>query len=339
MKRLLLTSTLLLSATLGFSQSLNEYMRLRHQYKIDHAIDVFTLDKVEGTRILELKGTINGSFREGTHVSLLINRPEGQAVQVESDFTPPEWMMIGDTPARMLIKAVRADESSPIKVFLLGAAKEEEISKFDVTLPTTKSKPAPAKAPATPSRGDRSGLFGPIGSLGRHSAKPRNTWRLPASKVTPIYASFIKRINPRLHDEEAIQMAQGVVGFCIQYKVDPRLVMAVVTVESGFDPNSVSHSGAVGLGQLMPSTARWMGVSNSYDIVDNIYGMVRLLATHMSNYSQQTSDYQRMIELTLAAYNAGDGAVRRHGGVPPYRETQNYIRHVWAYYMRYCGQG
>lgn len=93
----------------------------------------------------------------------------------------------------------------------------------------------------------------------------------------------------------------------------------------------------MGLGQLMPETARSLGVSNAYDVTQNLYGTIRYISGHIDNYRTKSGDDFDSIVLALAAYNAGPGAVRRHGGVPPYRETQNYVRKVMAIYNQLCG--
>ncbi len=113
--------------------------------------------------------------------------------------------------------------------------------------------------------------------------------------------------------------------------------MAMVMVESGFNPSATSRTGAMGLGQLMPGTAAGMGVSHAYDSIENLYGTVRLIRNHIENYQRTTGDGYTSLVLALAAYNAGAGAVSRHGGVPPYRETQNYVRKVISIYRALCG--
>ena len=109
-----------------------------------------------------------------------------------------------------------------------------------------------------------------------------------------------------------------------------RLVVAMMIAESGFDIYSTSRTGAMGLGQLMPETARGLGVTNAYDPVQNIAASVRLLRGHLDQYGGQ-------ITLTMAAYNAGPGAVRKYHGVPPYRETQRYVAKVADLYRQLCG--
>jgi soluble lytic murein transglycosylase-like protein len=111
----------------------------------------------------------------------------------------------------------------------------------------------------------------------------------------------------------------------------------MVMVESGFDPSSTSHSGAMGLGQLMPGTARWMGVNDAYDTTENLYGTVKLIRTHLNQHRRGKGDDLASLTLALAAYNAGVGAVSRAGGVPHYRETQAYVRKVIRLYFGLCG--
>lgn len=112
-----------------------------------------------------------------------------------------------------------------------------------------------------------------------------------------------------------------------RHGLDPDLVLAVVSVESAFQPGAVSHKGAQGLMQLMPGTARELGVTDALDPAQNLDGGTRYLRMLIAKYG---GDVGR----ALAAYNAGPGAVKRHRGVPPYRETHYYIDQVLKRYQR-----
>jgi soluble lytic murein transglycosylase-like protein len=92
----------------------------------------------------------------------------------------------------------------------------------------------------------------------------------------------------------------------------------------------------MGLGQLMPGTAQGLGVRNAYDTNENLWGTVRLIRKHLDNYRSDDDKYSGLV-LALAAYNAGAGAVAKHGGVPPYKETQDYILKVTTWYRKLCG--
>jgi soluble lytic murein transglycosylase-like protein len=110
-----------------------------------------------------------------------------------------------------------------------------------------------------------------------------------------------------------------------RHNVDPNLVRAVVKVESNFNPNAVSRKGAMGLMQLMPSTARQLKVNNPFDPEQNVDAGVRHLKQLLESYGGD-------VRLTLAAYNAGAGAVARSSGVPHFAETQNYVRRITSLY-------
>jgi len=112
------------------------------------------------------------------------------------------------------------------------------------------------------------------------------------------------------------------------YGVDTALVKAVVHAESSFNPAAVSHKGATGLMQLMPGTAQRYGVNNLTDPNQNVDGGVRYLRDLLQMFRNDT-------QLAVAAYNAGENAVIRHRGIPPYDETQNYVRKVLELHEKY----
>jgi soluble lytic murein transglycosylase-like protein len=134
-------------------------------------------------------------------------------------------------------------------------------------------------------------------------------------------------------DEVLAPMAAGTdiralaIATARRHGLDPDLVLAVVGVESGFQPDAVSHKGAQGLMQLMPATARELGVIDAFDPAQNLDGGTRYLRMLVARYGGDLGK-------ALAAYNAGPGAVKRYGGVPPYRETHHYIDLVLKRYQR-----
>lgn len=111
----------------------------------------------------------------------------------------------------------------------------------------------------------------------------------------------------------------------LEHGLDPKLVDAVVRVESGYDPGAVSRKGAMGLMQLMPETAIRLGVADPFDPEQNVRGGIR-------EFARLVGVYRGNLQYALAAYNAGEGAVARHRGVPPFQETRNYVSRILSIY-------
>lgn len=345
----MMSGVLLLGAT-GIASSaetaeVQAYLKLRKQHGITHASTTAALETLVGTMTMEIAGVIKGVITSGEAGFIYLETVDGSDVTVEAKFLP-EWLRIGATEARLIVKAERKSESGSLHAVLLGAQPEDVVVKYDkavVTAKTTTKKPVSAEMRGPigkgGSRSTTTRLSSRGGNVSRPTTKTPQNWSLGADEALPYYTGFIKNYNKRLSLSDAEEIAKGIIGFSIQYGVDARLIMAIVLCESGFNPTAVSRAGARGLGQLMPGTAKGLGVRNSFDTNDNLYGTVKLIRGHLDKYKQQTGgdEFESLI-LSLAAYNAGSGAVKRHGGVPPYRETQGYVQKVVRTYRALCGE-
>lgn len=150
-------------------------------------------------------------------------------------------------------------------------------------------------------------------------------WMMSEKKaVKPVYDSGETPSGKRFEDLIYLTSAK--------YGVDPALVKAIVKAESDFDTRAVSEDGARGLMQLMPETARLMGVRDVHDPEENVDGGIRYLSRLLKMFDWN-------VPLAVAAYNAGEAAVLKYGAVPPYSETQNYVKKVLGYQRLYRGSG
>lgn len=144
---------------------------------------------------------------------------------------------------------------------------------------------------------------------------------LRSARVISTHAFGPAVFDSRSSAKVPLQLSSAIHDAARAHGVDPRLVAAVARRESGFDANVVSNKGACGIMQLMPATAQYLGVRNVFDARENIFGGTRYLRTLLDTFHGD-------LDLTLAAYNAGPGAVAKHNGVPPYRETRAYVAAV-----------
>jgi soluble lytic murein transglycosylase-like protein len=148
------------------------------------------------------------------------------------------------------------------------------------------------------------------------------------------YAGALASFNPELPRTLDRALAASVLVESDRVGVDARLVVALVAVESSWRPGAVSRAGALGLGQLMPATAAGIGV-DPLDPRANLAGTVRHLGRLLRRYGRLEAPARYV--LALAAYNAGEAAVDRYGGVPPYAETRSYVGSVIALWRRLAG--
>jgi soluble lytic murein transglycosylase-like protein len=175
------------------------------------------------------------------------------------------------------------------------------------------------RSPSSPAANSAGGLF--ASTLATAQANP----------VAKIHTNASPRPSPATSATEtggAIPFRDLIEAAAHKYGVDPALFAALVKSESNFNPNARSGVGAKGLTQLMDATARGLGVTDSFDPVQNLEGGARFLGGLLKQFKGNES-------LALAAYNAGPGAVQKYGGIPPYEETQRYVPKVLGYAAQY----
>lgn len=347
-----MAGTLLALPSFAPAQTFAEYLAVRNQFRISQAVSPAALETFVGEKVFEIRGVVRGFLESQGQQLIVLENPENRSEFFIRSTKTPDWLRWGNTTARLIVRASRASVNAPVRAELIAASAdapvtEHEQNELRKAQEAEQRRQAAAqraanqrnqRANTTPtSRNNRPPRM--PGNLPQLQANPR-TPQLSADflAVLPAYTQWIQRQNRRLTPDKAEHIARTILAYSAHYGVDPRLIMALVLTESTFNPNARSHAGAQGLGQLMPGTARGLGVTNSYDTEQNLYGTIKLLTGHLDKYTNQTGDTFEGLVLALAAYNAGSGAVRRHGGVPPYRETQNYVRRVIETYKRLIGE-
>jgi hypothetical protein len=269
----------------------------------------------------EIRGKVSGIVSSGANSLLMVQHPSGLL-----EFEIPSGTV--DIPTglsvRMLAKAEGAGSQAPITI--IAVVSEVQVAPFD---------PKPEPEGESEAKGWRGETRSPLASRAEQSREPTPDMRRIEALV-PSYAQAALAFNSRLGQAKAELVARSVLYYSAQWGVDPRLTMALIAAESGFRPEATSPRGAMGLTQLMPFKAREHGLSNPYDIEGNVAAGVRTIKGHLER--NRVADPWQQFARALASYNAGSGAVKKYGGVPPYRETQNYVRKVADLYLALCGQ-
>jgi hypothetical protein len=297
-------------------------------------------------RAVEISGDVLGAVVSGSTHTLLMNVSGTEiSVLAPEKYAVADWVQPGQKVRMLLsVESVGAVAGgSPFR--LISAAPEDAVASAEAVAPAgwmrVSSSSRSVAYVRDPNYGATRSVEAGGGSGTVTAGRPICTLSPAALNVYGRYYLAIRQLNANLTDSEANKITSSVLYFSDQNQVDPRLIIAMIIAESGFDTNATSHTGAMGLGQLMPETARGLGVTDAYDPVQNIGASVRLLRGHLDRYGGAPAHAGVIpfdqIKLVMAAYNAGPGAVSKYHGVPPYRETQNYVRKVAAYYKALCG--
>ena len=207
------------------------------------------------------------------------------------------------------------------------------------TVLTAPAAPAPAVRSGKPQRVINGQVYSYMKDGVRHYTSARPAQLASLGQVRTIHYSFIERCyacgaNPGVNfgairlNTTAFQ--SEIAAAAREFGVEEAVVRAIIHAESAYNPTALSRAGAQGLMQLMPPTARRFGVTDSYDASQNIRGGVKYLSWLLKRFNGN-------LTLAAAGYNAGEGAVDRHGGVPPYSETQYYVKRVALLADRYRG--
>lgn len=317
---------------------------------------------------LEITGRLLGMARTETGASLMIDAGDGGVLNLQMSRVP-EWVQNGGRLRALCVIGGAKQNNVFIgipELLVVAVASESDLAVAEVRWQKQRLARAADSKRYRTDLNRLASLYasGKIRLPGRSAASPRGAGALAAFRgallasrgasaprggdggsvnadVFGQYRAFIRASNARLTEKQVDDITTAILRSSEQMDVDPRLIVALIIAESSFDPGATSRTGAMGLGQIMPGTAADIGLTNPYDPVQNIQGAVYLLKTRLDKYSGNAAqgDLQmRHIHLALAAYNAGMGAVKRYNGIPPYRETRNYIKKIERLYRQLCGE-
>lgn len=329
-----------------------EFAAARAKHKIVGVATAQDLRDLKADSYLELQGRVFGSIKgEGGAVTLLVKF--GDLTQTVESKSTPDWVTMGVNEARMILKAVMVDTQLVPALELVASVPELDMAMLEAKILADAEKKAEddrkkaelarvqmefgaqsrggfREFSSTPPAGSKfSGIIG-----GANTASVQQL-----TNLVPEYTALILERNKNISAAKAQLIAECVLAYSSSFGVDARLVMALIQHESNFNPRDTSSAGAQGLGQLMPDTWKSLGITDPYDIVQNVYGTVRTIRGHLERQGKESKDTYEQLVRALAAYNAGPGAVKKYGGLPPYAETEAYVERVMRTYFKLTGQG
>lgn len=339
------------------AMTVDEYLRYRRQVGFDPRLKY---EQVEANpaafagKVIELAGSVSGSIQRADSVSFLITLDESAKTLMLAAPAADSRMIVAGVSARLrvLARVVEKSQTNAVALDALALAYDNEVTareqqaaaraaalakQREEQLRRLRERPAPLSVQSRGYTARSTSSYVPTGPISKLAA----TYLAPeAQRIYPAYAAFVSKWNRRLTATQVDEITTALLYFAHKHRVDPRLIVALIIAESDFRPYTTSHKGAMGLGQVMPYEAKAYGLSNPYDPIQNIRASVNMLRQRLDKYQEPGTPSGlmtlRQIELAFAAYNAGSGAVRKYGGVPPYRETQAYVRRVISTYLRLC---
>lgn len=360
------TAFCLLSPLQSQASSVSHYLQLRRQthcdLKLTYADVQENAAKYTG-RVIELRGTVGGMAEGASGLSVMLNLEGGSAPALEVPKEEAAPLRNSTTPRiRVLARITEGSSGNVVPLAVLAVVGEDEVNTQEKIVEAQNAarnrkaelvqqereqwhqqvKRSLSRASASaPSRGgyvrNGSAFTGTGSSPSDYSAG----LDVKVHDWYPTYFNFISNHNRKLAPELVGQITFYLLKYSQMYSVDPRLVTAMIIAESDFDPQSTSRAGAMGLGQLMPYEVKGLGLRSGYDIEDNIKGSVINLRTDLNtfaNLAQPNGDLTLdQIKLAMATYNAGLGAVKKYKGIPPYKETQGYVKRIIRLYCQFCG--
>jgi len=355
---LILATSTAIASNPSHSVVASKYAELRKQLKCDLSL---TYSKVQSNpsqftgRVLELAGKIGGSSNDGVTASIVLVLADDSSASL--NMPAAVLSELQDEPQARLRVLVQVEEAgnsnlAPLKVisytheFDLRALERAESARNEAK--KSQEERRQESEARWREQAQKAVQFGQKHPVATVQTIPTNANAVSmagylSKRAQPLYSayySYIAQTNERLDANAVAKIAFHLLNFADRYDVDPRLVVAMILAESHFNPNATSHSGAMGLGQLMPGTARSLGVDNPYDPVQNLGGSINYLRSRLDTFADKALPGGALsfeqVSLAMAAYNAGVNKVKKYNGIPPYTQTQNYVRKVTSIYQQLC---
>ncbi len=346
-----------LTPIVALAGPMEEFAAAREKYKIVGISTPLEIRELKADAYVELQGRVFGSIKgEGGSVTILVKF--GDVTQTVESKTVPDWLIMGATEVRMIVKAIKVDTQLIPAMELVASVPEADVVILEAKMLAENER----KAEAARKKAELARLQMDLDSQSQSQLQSRSGFRdfsstPPAGStfsgiiggannasvqqlmsLVPEYSALILAQNKTISGAQAQLIAECVLAYSSSFGVDARLVIALIQHESNFNPRSTSHAGAQGLGQLMPDTWKSLGISDPYDIVQNVYGTVRTIRGHLERQGKESKDTYEQLVRALAAYNAGPGAVKKYGGLPPYAETEAYVERVMRTYFKLSGK-